>query len=122
MKQIIRIENPAKTPGRQKQEPSSVSYRWEFEQPDYSNHNSKYHDLWRECHTKQDANAEWFVDWLNRVPKTCGCNKSLQAILDELGQPDYTDWFAYSVRLHNAVNRKLGKPELSLDEAMAIWQ
>lgn len=82
----------------------------------------RYRDLWAELHTKQDATPEWFADWLNRVPKTCGCDKSLQAILDELGTPDYTDWFAYSVRLHNAVNRKLGKHELTHDEAKAIWQ
>ena len=81
----------------------------------------RYHALWAELHTKQDPTAEWFKDWIARVPKAC-CGKNLQAILEDLGAPDYTDWFAYSVRLHNAVNRKLGKPELSHDEARAIWK
>jgi hypothetical protein len=81
----------------------------------------RYRDLWDECHTKQNATAEWFSGWLERVPKSC-CGKNIDAILEELGTPDYTDWFAYSVRLHNRVNAKLNKPELSLDEARAIWQ
>ena len=83
---------------------------------------SVYHALWAERHTKQDPTTEWFSDWLNRVPKSCGCDKSLQASLDELGPPDYADWFAFSVRLHNAVNRKLSKPEIDIETARAIWQ
>lgn len=82
----------------------------------------QYRALWAECHTIQDPTGEWFSDWLNRVPKSCGCDKSLQAILDELGPPDYANWFPFSVRLHNLVNRKLSKPELSHDEARAIWK
>lgn len=84
--------------------------------------NLAYHRLWTELHTNQAPTPEWFSDWLNRVPKSCGCDKSLQSILDELGTPDYTDWFSYSVRLHNAVNRKLGKPEIDLEAARAIYQ
>lgn len=82
----------------------------------------RYRTLWAELHAKQDPNAEWFSDWLTRVPKSCGCDKSLQAIIEDLGTPDYTDWFAYSVRLHNAVNRKLSKPEIDIEAARAIWQ
>lgn len=81
----------------------------------------RYSALWSECHTKQDATPEWFADWIERVPKSC-CGKDLKTTLDELGPPDYADWFPFSVRLHNAVNRKLGKPELPLEEARAIWQ
>lgn len=83
---------------------------------------SSHHALWAELHTQQNATPEWFSDWLNRVPKSCGCDRSLQSILDELGPPDYADWFAYSVRLHNAINRKLSKPEIDLETARAIWQ
>ena len=122
MKKIVKVYNPAKYNGAEKKPPDSRSYRWTFEPADYTKDASKYHKLWAELHTKQDATAEWFSDWINRVPKTCGCDKSLQAILDELGLPDFADWFPFSVCLHNAVNRKLQKPELTLDEAKAIWQ
>ena len=122
MKQVIKVHNPAKDHGAEKNPADSRSYRWTFEPADYTKDASKYHALWAELHTKHDPTAEWFSDWLNRVPKNCGCDRSLKGILDELGTPDYTDWFAYSVRLHNAVNRKLSKPELSHDEARAIWQ
>ncbi len=31
------------------------------------------------------------------------------------------DYFAWSVEAHNAVNRRLGKPELAVDQARAVW-
>lgn len=37
----------------------------------------------------------------------------------QLDTPDA--FFAWGVGLHNAVNRKLGKPEMSLDEARVRW-
>jgi hypothetical protein len=39
--------------------------------------------------------------------------------------PDFTSpeaFFAWGVALHNAVNRKLGKPELTIEEARRIWR
>jgi hypothetical protein len=39
--------------------------------------------------------------------------------------PDYTSpeaFFAWGVRLHNAVNAKLGKPEITIEEAYSIWR
>jgi hypothetical protein len=80
----------------------------------------RYRELWAELHTKQDATPEWFAIWLSKVPCSV-CKSSLKAILDELGPPNYDDWFAYSVRLHNRVNAKLGKPEIDLEHAKQIW-
>ncbi len=120
MKRIV-ITNPATLRGREQKPPKSHTFHWKAPEQLPSNRNNVFHDLWREAHTKQDATAEWYADWLNRIPCSV-CKTSLKAILEELGPPDYTDWFAYSVRLHNAVNRKLQKPELTLDEARAIWQ
>jgi hypothetical protein len=116
----VKVHNPAKDAGLERKEPAATSFRWEFEPQDFGT-KSTYHKLWAECHTKQDATAEWFADWLNRVPCSV-CKRGVQKILEELGQPDFANWFEYSVRLHNAVNRKLLKPELSLDEARTIWQ
>lgn len=117
----IHITNPATTRGREQRQPYSHSFKWQAPEQKPVDRTSVYHELWREVHTRQDATPEWFAGWLNRIPCSV-CKTSLKTILEELGTPDYTDWFAYSVRLHNAVNRKLGKPELSIDEAKAIWQ
>lgn len=117
----IRITNPATLQGREQREPYRHTFHWQAPEQKPVDRNAAFHELWREVHTKQDASPEWFAGWLNRIPCSV-CKTGLRTILDELGLPDYTDWFAYSVRLHNAVNRKLGKPELSLDEARAIWQ
>jgi hypothetical protein len=117
----IHITNPATTRGREQRQPYSHSFHWQAPEQKPVDRNNIYHDLWREVHMKQDANAEWYAGWLNRIPCSV-CKTSLKAILEQLGPPDYTDWFDYSVRLHNAVNRKLGKHELTHDEAKAIWQ
>lgn len=109
MKQIIRIENPAKALGGTKQQAKGVHYRWEFESKDYSNA-SKYHSLWKEWHTKEDPTLEWIADWLNRVPKSCGCGKSFAEWLAG-NPPDFANWFEYSVAGHNFVNRKLKRIE-----------
>jgi hypothetical protein len=39
--------------------------------------------------------------------------------------PDFSSpeaFFAWGVRLHNAVNAKLGKPEITIEEALSIWR
>ena len=35
--------------------------------------------------------------------------------------PNYTDYFGWSVRLHNAINAKLGKPIIPLEIARSHW-
>lgn len=80
----------------------------------------RYRELWTELHTKQDATPEWFAIWLSKVPCSV-CKSSLKSILDDLGTPDCADWFPFSVRLHNAVNRKLSKPEVDIEAARQIW-
>jgi len=78
-----------------------------------------YHALWTELHTKSDPTPEWFAGWLNRIP--CGnCRSTARTILERI-KPRYNDWFPWSVELHNAVNAKLGKPQVALQEAREIW-
>jgi hypothetical protein len=39
--------------------------------------------------------------------------------------PDFSSpeaFFAWGVALHNAVNAKLGKPEITIEEAYLIWR
>ena len=69
-----------------------------------------YHALWRELHSKQDPTPEWFSDWIGRVPgSSCKCQSWLKDYLRE-SPPRFDDFQAWSVEMHNAVNRKLGKP------------
>lgn len=77
--------------------------------------------LWAELHSQANPTPEWFADWLKRIPRFgCSCAKDFAAIL-QANPIRYDDYFAWSVEVHNAVNRKLGKPELSVEDASAIW-
>ena len=77
--------------------------------------------LWAELHFKTDATAEWFANWLKRVPSYgCKCRDAFEAII-KVNPPRFDDWFAWTVEVHNAVNRKLGRKEWTLDEAVARW-
>jgi hypothetical protein len=62
--------------------------------------------------------------WQYLIPARCDCKDGYQRILAEI-PPDHTSpkaFFAWGVRLHNAVNAKLGKPEITIDEAYSIWR
>jgi hypothetical protein len=54
----------------------------------------------------------------------CSCKENYKAILADYpfdySSPDA--FFESGVRLHNAVNRKLGKPEITIEEARSIWR
>jgi hypothetical protein len=76
---------------------------------------------WEELHTVQNPTEEWFADWLSRIPRYgCSCSKDFEAILKSF-PVDYRIFFVWSVRVHNAVNQKLGKPIFSMEEAIARW-
>jgi len=81
-------------------------------------------ELWAELHRAAvdgALNEEWFAAWLSRVPMAgCSCRTSFQTILEAI-PVRWDDQFAWSVEVHNAVNRKLGKPEISADQAREIW-
>ena len=80
-----------------------------------------WHDLWREIHTKQDPTQEWWDSIVKKVSSYfCSCGDFLRDYV-ATNQPRFDDWFAYSWELHNAVNEKLGKPQLPIEEAKAIW-
>ena len=92
----------------------------------YAELESRLHEAgrvhWRELHTKQNASPKWFADWLTRVPSYgCNCRRDFEKLLGS-DPPDYADWFAWTVRIHNSVNEKLGKPIVTLEEAREIWK
>lgn len=80
---------------------------------------------WSALHTQRNPTHEWFeTEWKPLIPQGCGCagsaNELLNANPPRFDSPD--DFFCWSVQYHNAVNRKLGKPEMTLEDALAIWR
>jgi hypothetical protein len=81
-----------------------------------------FRDHWRELHTQKEPTQEWFTDWVRRIPPGCGCGESFESILLRVGEPRFHDWFSWTVEIHNQVNRKLSKPEITLEKAIETWQ
>lgn len=84
--------------------------------------------LWRELHhwalttDRRDA-PRWLVRFATRIG--CGeCRREWETLVTE-HPPDCSSneaLFAWSVAAHNAVNRRLGKPEMSLEAAEVYWK
>lgn len=80
--------------------------------------------LWGQLHrralgwsTGQDV--EWLTTFTARLP--CGdCRRHWQALIKST-PPRWSDYFAWSVEVHNAVNVRIGKPAVTLDQAACIW-
>lgn len=96
---------------------SEAAYDYSHPLPDHS----AYHKHWKEFHCKVDANQAWFLDWLSRVPANCDCGEGLASLVERL-PPRFGDWFAYSVEFHNAINLKLNKPMISIEDALRAWR
>lgn len=80
--------------------------------------------VWSEWHKRS---LEWVSirdeeKWINRMISRlpCGeCKQSFPAILED-NPIDWNDYFGSVVKLHNEVNKKLGKPEITVEEARKI--
>lgn len=70
-----------------------------------------------------------YKKFFDALPYVLPCEKCKQHLIDHLSKTTMDGalaggrktLFAWSVQLHNAVNRSLGKPELSVEQALAIW-
>jgi hypothetical protein len=79
---------------------------------------------WAKLHSYTGNDPQWLDLWQYFIPQRCDCKDGYQKILEEM-PPDFTSpdaFFAWGVALHNAVNLKLGKPQLTIDEARKIWR
>ena len=79
---------------------------------------------WSKLHGYTGCDPQWLDIWQYLIPARCDCKDGYQQILGEM-PPDFTTpeaFFRWGVALHNAVNRKLGKPELTIEEALSIWR
>ena len=78
-------------------------------------------ELWTELHLKINPTKEWFASWLKRVPSYgCKCADEFGAIINT-NPPRFDDWFRWTWEAHNAVNAKLGKPEIPWQKACELW-
>ena len=85
-------------------------------------------ELWCELHrwaltSDRSGALRWLARFETRIG--CGdCRRHWQALVCEQ-PPDFASsetLFAWSVRMHNAVNRRLNKPEISVNAAAAYWR
>ena len=80
---------------------------------------------WILLHDGSIKTIEQLTEWELLIPQYgCSC-KRFYAEWKAANPPDFTSpeaFFAWGVRLHNAVNAKLGKPEITIDEAYSIWR
>ena len=79
---------------------------------------------WSKLHSYTGCDPQWLDIWQYLIPQRCDCKDGYQRILAEM-PPDFTSpeaFFAWGVALHNAVNAKLGKQQITIDEAYKIWR
>jgi hypothetical protein len=80
---------------------------------------------WIALHDGTVFDAKSLADWELCIPQYgCQCKAFYRAWKAE-NAPDFSSpeaFFAWGVALHNAVNAKLGKPQITLDEAYSIWR
>lgn len=87
--------------------------------------------LWAELHTRAFKTSApgfpiliaeeraWLNAFISKLP--CGeCKANAVKHLREL-PPDFGAYFAWSVAFHNLVNKLIGNPEFSIEEARARW-
>ena len=82
-------------------------------------------NAWKPVHDGSIKDEKDLASWELTIPQyECGC-RAFYAQYKADNPPDFTTpeaFFAWGVALHNAVNRKLGKPELTYEEALSIWR
>ena len=79
---------------------------------------------WTKLHSYRGCDPQWLDIWQYLIPQRCECKDGYQRILADM-PPDYSSpeaFFAWGVALHNAVNKKLSKPEITIEEAYSIWR
>ena len=80
---------------------------------------------WIFLHDGGVSTIEQLTEWELLIPQYgCAC-KRFYAEWKAANPPDFTSleaFFAWGVRLHNAVNEKLGKQQITIEEAYSIWR
>lgn len=87
---------------------------------------NNFHLLWKELHTYEIKNSERNDEWFNGFTQKIPCGECKKHWLDMIKEypPDFSNqkaYFEWSVKVHNIVNKRLGKKEISVEEALSIW-
>lgn len=65
---------------------------------------------------------QWFLEWAGDLPfEDCPCKDHFNQWVCE-NPPDFLAFFPWTIRLHNAVNERIGKPQIEVDAARKLWQ
>jgi len=89
-----------------------------------SRHGSKY---WTELHLFSIRRPpallayQWFDHWKNSLPfGECPCKEHFDKYIQQ-NPPDFESLFQWGVDFHNAVNRRICKPQVTIEEAVELW-
>jgi len=63
----------------------------------------------------------WLNDWRDSLPfNGCPCKEHLDEWMSE-NPPDWNRFFEWGIDLHNAVNIRIGKPTMDVENAKELW-
>jgi hypothetical protein len=74
---------------------------------------------WRKLHTTRLTPQE-FELWIQSIPGCSSCQRDFRRIIKD-HPPCYDEWERWTWEVHNLVNVKLGKPEVTWIEAIELW-
>lgn len=77
--------------------------------------------LWAELHTKRDVTPAFLQQFTKRIP-CAECQAEWVALTNRIPPAFGPGWFAWTVEAHNAVNARLNKPKMSLEDARRLWR
>lgn len=89
-----------------------------------------FHQLWAELHRRPSichlpspiSELAWLARFANRI-RCAGCRRHWLEVVAKL-PPTFSSraaYFRWTVRAHNAINRRLGKPIIPLRRARSLW-
>lgn len=77
---------------------------------------------WSELHRaaiQGYLNPAWYAQWVKELPnKGCGCRHHWNVLIAKHPM-QYT--FDFTVFIHNEVSKAIGKPQLTIEQARALW-
>lgn len=82
--------------------------------------------FWAELHLygvrhRGKNSTGWFNEWKESLPfDGCPCKEHLDEWISE-NPPDWKEFFTWGIDLHNAVNLRIGKPTMDIENARLLW-
>ena len=82
--------------------------------------------LWAELHERAleregEQDFVWLDMWRAKIPKYgCSCQSKWKELMHR-HPPDWSNYFRWTVFMHNKVSESLGKPTLTEQQARQIW-